>query len=80
MTGTHCSPLQSRHEVEDNREEDCDEHGDWNVDEGVSCGFNEWVVHCGLFMTSENGTLGVKSRDLSHARERGKEHGAEQGF
>ena len=75
-SGTHRGPLKSRHEVEDNREKHRDEDGDGNVDESMGGGFDEGVVHGSLLVPSEDGALGVQSGDLSHARERGEEHGA----
>ena len=36
-----------------------------DVDEGHGDGFNEWMVHCCLLMTQDQGTMSIQGRNFS---------------
>ena len=61
--------LQSNHEVEDDGENHDRDKRYWDVDEGESSGFDEWMIHGSLGMFHYDGTLIEERWDFGQGRD-----------
>jgi hypothetical protein len=61
--------LQSNHEVEDGGENYDRDKRYWDVDEGESSGFDEWMIHGSLGMFHYDGTLTEERWDFGQGRD-----------